>query len=462
MYLTDSLAEAGNSTGDDDFLQCGKCKAQFSAVDMFMSHKKVCGLKTHSTDPKTVQSDVPCSPGHLILEPPSASLGSSVIHLSESDILSLIPSNHNISLHSNENSNPLNTDSLSVLTGTIPASDLHPTGSSSPGGGSTLITGQSIGFPLSFITTSNMVPSTSFLVTTAGPDNSTEVSSVTIPPNIVLNISSNPVLSLSPNLSSSSCNFLSSVPDRSRMKAEGIHLLNTAILKQSKSKRRKKAPKSNIFAPQKEKGGPEAGEVIRSKKTPRLKCTYCQRCFSKNFDLQQHIRCHTGEKPFQCVVCGRAFAQKSNVKKHMQTHKVWPDGLSRTLPLGFDDLDDSREPPELLLENEEGNGPFKMNKSKKPEYVCPYCSLTGKTFFELKTHLCKSHKKEKVYKCIQSSCGKMFGELDSFLEHIQTHENEMTYRCHQCPKSFSTLYELGSHQYSHSLYPSQSSRVSHK
>ena len=54
----------------------------------------------------------------------------------------------------------------------------------------------------------------------------------------------------------------------------------------------------------------------------RLKCQYCEKTFLKNFDLQQHVRSHTGEKPFQCIVCGRAFAQKSNVKKHMQTHKV--------------------------------------------------------------------------------------------------------------------------------------------
>ena len=54
----------------------------------------------------------------------------------------------------------------------------------------------------------------------------------------------------------------------------------------------------------------------------RLKCQYCDKLFTKNFDLQQHVRSHTGEKPFQCIVCGRAFAQKSNVKKHMQTHKV--------------------------------------------------------------------------------------------------------------------------------------------
>jgi uncharacterized Zn-finger protein len=54
----------------------------------------------------------------------------------------------------------------------------------------------------------------------------------------------------------------------------------------------------------------------------KLKCQYCDKTFGKNFDLQQHVRSHTGEKPFQCIVCGRAFAQKSNVKKHMKTHMV--------------------------------------------------------------------------------------------------------------------------------------------
>ena len=64
------------------------------------------------------------------------------------------------------------------------------------------------------------------------------------------------------------------------------------------------------------------GNPAEPEEKKKLRCQYCDKAFAKNFDLQQHIRAHTGEKPFQCIVCGRAFAQKSNVKKHMSTHKV--------------------------------------------------------------------------------------------------------------------------------------------
>ena len=53
------------------------------------------------------------------------------------------------------------------------------------------------------------------------------------------------------------------------------------------------------------------------------------------------------------------------------------------------------------------------------------------------------------------SCGESFQELDSFLEHIRLHENQMSYRCHQCNKQFQSLADLGMHQYTHSLYPNQ-------
>ncbi|VDI47613.1 Hypothetical predicted protein, partial [Mytilus galloprovincialis] len=85
-------------------------------------------------------------------------------------------------------------------------------------------------------------------------------------------------------------------------------------------------------------------------------------------------------------------------------------------------------------------------------YICQYCNEKFKSYFQLKTHMIK-HKSEQVYKCVQKDCSLSFKDLDAFLQHVKSHENELQYRCHMCNKFFSSLYELGVHQYTHSLYP---------
>ena len=63
-----------------------------------------------------------------------------------------------------------------------------------------------------------------------------------------------------------------------------------------------------------------------------------------------------------------------------------------------------------------------------------------------------------VYKCVLKSCSQTFQKLDQFLEHIRTHQEQLTYRCHLCSKVFPSLFELGVHQYSHCFCPQQSTR----
>lgn len=129
-------------------------------------------------------------------------------------------------------------------------------------------------------------------------------------------------------------------------------------------------------------------------------CNICHKWFVNRPTLEDHLRSHSGERPFVCHQCGLMFKSKSSLYQHSKTH-------SDILP-----------------------------------HVCVYCRKGFRRRQELIAHT-STHTNEKKHIC--EKCGKGFRTRSELQRHIVVHSDEKPFSCLICNLNFSQKRYLKNH-----------------
>lgn len=181
------------------------------------------------------------------------------------------------------------------------------------------------------------------------------------------------------------------------------------------------------------------------------RCTICYKRFGKRHHLTRHKLTHNSDRIYSCPIpnCGKTFAVLEYCKNHIEKHNSERKYTCPVPECGktFAVLEYFKR--HLAKHNgidTESICNIKHTVPLEKRYICDQCGSSFTTFFQMNTHQ-RLHTGEKPFQC--NFCEKRYISKSSLNNHMISHKTERNCICNICQASFKSNKSLKRHQYIH-------------
>ncbi|XP_018578142.1 zinc finger protein OZF-like isoform X2 [Anoplophora glabripennis] len=168
-----------------------------------------------------------------------------------------------------------------------------------------------------------------------------------------------------------------------------------------------------------------------------FRCDICGKGFTRNGNLLEHKRNHSGELPYICNYCGLSFNKTRPYQYHLNIHKATNSKNSSDLKC---------DTCAKIFGSHSSLRKHKLTHTKENNFLCDICGRNFRTNQTLVNHI-NVHLDVKSFKC--RFCDKVFSRKSTLQVHCLSHTKEKPFKCNICLKTFAQIVHLKNHERIH-------------